>query len=159
MGRYCRPIGQVPLLACSRRTATDFFVLARLVSIYAILLRRLLKPASVLGRLGAGSFGAWCRISTGGGWLGRSNFVLGVRTVFLRRFDRRDMRRAVSHCCEHGDDVVVIKVGHRVLIRIWLGGKLINYFKLFYSVVTWRHKYEEKASTRTHISHRSKKIG
>ena len=35
----------------------DFVVLARLVSMYAILLRRLLKPASVLGRLGTGCDG------------------------------------------------------------------------------------------------------
>ena len=45
MGRYCRPTGQVPLLGCSRRTATDFFVLARLVSMYLILLGRLLKKS------------------------------------------------------------------------------------------------------------------
>ena len=57
MDRYCRPTGQVPLLACSRRTATDFFVLARLVSMYEILLRRLLKPGSVFGSLGTGCDG------------------------------------------------------------------------------------------------------
>ena len=51
MCRYCRPIGQVLL-------RTSLSSLARLVSIYAILLRRLLKPASVLGRLGAG-FDGW----------------------------------------------------------------------------------------------------
>ena len=37
--------------------------------------------------------------------------------AFLRRLDRRDRRRSVSHFCEHGNDLVVIEFGHRVPIR------------------------------------------
>ena len=54
LGRYWRPTGQEPLLTCSFRTQSDFFVLARLVLEWAILFRSVLKPSSVRGRLGAG---------------------------------------------------------------------------------------------------------
>ena len=49
--------------------------------------------------------------------MGRWNIVFLVRAVLLRRLDRRDRRWAVSHFCEHGNDLVIIEVGHGVLKR------------------------------------------
>ena len=78
---------------------------------------RLLKPASVLGRLGVGCDG-W--VSS----VGLARFVPAVAlkhvkvvgTVEFRpqsgfSAETWDRRRDVSYFCEHGDDLVVIKTG------------------------------------------------
>ena len=105
LGRYCRPTGQVPLLACSRRTATDFCVLARLVSMYAILLRRLLNPVSVLENLGTGCDGWMSSVG-----LARFRPTNVIRTLLPERI----VKQYQSYCKESGFE----GLGRSTLLRI-----------------------------------------